>query len=199
VDQVLVMYDVMYTLWPLMTALCSKDDNGSYCATQIPSGSGLQNAISTTGSSTNSLAQNTPTVAPRADTTALIPNITAFQISNLPFLFLQPASGNQAALQSSDQCTTCTRNIMTAYINFESDTPYGPGLASSELLGSQQPLYSAITNTCGQTFMSGVVQAAGGLSGGTLPSGATLNVVGTSQGLVAVYMGMLAVAVSLVF
>jgi len=206
VDQVRTLYDVMYTLWPLMTALCSKDDNGSYCATKIPSASGLQNAISTTGGSSssltdimNSLAQNTPTVSRRADTTALMPNTSTFQSTNLPFLFLQPASGNQAALQSSDQCTTCTRKIMAAYINFESDTPYGPGLGSSILLAKQQALYQAITTTCGQTFMSGVVQAAGGLSGGSLPSAATPNVVSATQGLVTVWMGLLAGAVSLVF
>jgi len=196
------IYDVLYTLSPLRTAICAKDDSGSFCVTNLPASNGLKNAISNGGSSAltpndiiGALVQKSPAFARRAPTTALIPNITTYQSTNLPFLFLQPASGPQPALQSSNQCTACTRNIMTAYINFESNTPYAPGLANSLLLAAQQNLYNAITNTCGKTFLSGVVQAAGGLSGGTLSSGATHSVATVSQGFVAVGMGVLAVVV----
>jgi len=198
------IYDILYVLAPLRTVICCKDDNGSFCATKLPASNGLKNAISAGGSSTltpsdiiNTLVQKpSSALARRASTTALVPNITTYQNTNLPFLFLQPASGAQSALQSSSQCTTCTRNIMTAYINFESDSPYAPGLGQSVLLAPQQKLYNAVTNTCGATFLSGVVQAAGGLSGGTLPSGATHNVVTLSYGFVAV---VLAVVVSSIF
>jgi len=200
------IYDVLYVLTPLRTAICSKDDNGSFCVTELPASNGLKNAISAGGSSAstpsdimNALFQTSPTVARRASTAALVPNITTYQKTNLPFLFLQPASGTQSALQSNSQCSTCTRDIMTAYINFESNTPYAPGLAGSLLLASQQKLYDAITNTCGKSFLSGAVQAAGGLSGGTLSSGAVHNVATASQGFVAVGMGVLAVVVSSIF
>jgi len=203
VDRVKELYDIMYMLTPLRTALCSKNDNGTYCVTQLPASNGLKGAISTSGSSVgenlvNSLVQKV-SITRRADTTVTLPNVTTFQTTNLPFLFLKPAGGDQAALSSDDQCSTCTRNIMTAYINFESDTPYGPGLGESTLLGSQNKLYQAITHTCGGTFLSGVVQAAGGLSGGGLSSGAMQNVVTVSQSLVATGMGVLAVVVSSVF
>ena len=199
------IYDVLYASNPLRTAICSKDDNGSFCVTKLPASNGLKNALSNGGSSAmtptdvmNALVQGQSTHARRAATTALVPNITTYQNTNLPFLFLQPADGAQSSLQSSSQCTACTRNIMTAYINFESDTPYGPGLGGSLLLAGQQKLYDAITNTCGKTFLSGVVQAAGGLSsgGGPLSSGAMQSVVTVSQGFVAVGMGVLAVLVS---
>ena len=195
------IYDVLYTLTPFRTAICSKDDSGSFCATNLPASNGLKSAISagspalTPNDIIKALVQTSPALASRASTTALVPNITTYQNTDLIFLFLQPASGSQAALQSSSQCTACTRNIMTAYINFESDTPYAIGLAKSLLLAPQQTLYNAITNTCGKTFLSGVVQAAGGLSGGTLPSGAMRNVATVSQGFVAVGMGILAVVI----
>lgn len=195
------IYDALYALTPLKIAICSKDDSGKFCATELAASNGLKNAMSAGGSSMtpsniiNALAQTSPT----ASTPALVPNTTTYQDTNLLFLFLQPTSGSQSALQSNNQCTACTRNIMTSYMNFESDTPYGPGLDKSGLLAGQQKLYDAITNTCGNSFLSGAVQAAGGLSGGTLSSGATYNVVTVSQGLVAVGMGVLAVVVSSIF
>jgi hypothetical protein len=191
-------YDVLYALYPLWTALCAKDDNGGYCATQLPASNGLKNAISTGGSSAlsnliNSLAEKAPTGA------GIVPNITTYQNTNIPFLFLQPSSDSQAALPSNSDCTTCTRNILTAYVNALSTIPYGPGLAASLLLAGQPKLYSAVTNTCGANFLSGVVQAAGGLSGGTLSSGAMQNVVTLSQEFAAVGMGILAIMVSSIF
>jgi hypothetical protein len=197
------IYDVLYASNPLRTAICSKDDNGSYCVTKLPASNGLKNALSTGGSpalTPSDLVQKQSTPARRAATTALVPNITTYQNTNLLFLFLQPDSSAQSSLQSSSQCTACTRNIMTAYINFESVTPYGLGLANSLLLAGQQKLYDAVTNTCGKTFLSGVVQAAGGLSsGGPLSSGAMQSVVTVSQGFLAVGMGVLAVLVSSIF
>lgn len=191
VDSVKQTYDVLYALTPFRTALCSKDDDGSYCVTKVPAASGLKNAISTGGSSVltpgeimNSLSQKAPTVVRRADTTALLPNITTFKNTNILFLFLQP------------ECKTCTRNVLASYLDFESNTPYAPGLGQSVLLASQTVLYDNVTNTCGKPFLSGAVQAAGGLSGGTLSSSAIHNVVSASQGFVVVGVCMLAMVVS---
>jgi len=57
---------------------------------------------------------------------------------------------------------------MTSYISWESDVPYGPGLSSSTLLAGQTPLYQDIISTCGKSFLSSAVTAAGGISGGVL-------------------------------
>ena len=38
-------------------------------------------------------------------------------------------------------------------------------IANSPLLGGQTDLYKAVTSECGSNFLSGAVQAAGGLSG----------------------------------
>lgn len=61
---------------------------------------------------------------------------------------------------------------MTSYITFESSCPYGPGLSSSLLLLGQLDLYNNITSKCGSTFLSGAVQAAGGISSGLLSGAA---------------------------
>ena len=185
VDSIRQMYDMLYVLTPFKNALCSKDDNGDYCAMSLPASNGLKNTTSSTTPSAiiSQLAQNTP----------LTPNLAIFESTNLPFLFIQPTDGAQAALQSNSECTTCTRSILTAYINFESSTPYAPGLGTSGLLRTQQTLYNAVCNTCGSSFLSGVVQAAGGLSGGTMSSGAIQNVVFSPHGFFAIGMGLLAV------
>lgn len=60
---------------------------------------------------------------------------------------------------------------MTSYINFESNAPYAPGIASSSLLSQQTSVYNAITSVCGSNFLSGVVQAAGGISTGSSDNG----------------------------
>lgn len=200
------MYDVLYALTPLRTALCSKADNGAYCVTQLPTPNALKNATSasspplTPNDIINSLVDKTTTLARRAaGVPVLSPNLTTYAAANVPFLFLQPASGAQAALSSSSQCTACTRNIMTAFINFESNTPYGPGLKGSMILSGQQALYDSVVKNCGLSFLSGAVQAAGGLSGGSLPSGAMHNVVTVTWGFLSIWIGILAVMISPIF
>jgi len=58
-------------------------------------------------------------------------------------------------------------------MQFETSVPYSPGISHSLLLGSQAALYNGINQTCGQSFLNGNAQAAGGaLAGGVLGSGA---------------------------
>jgi len=186
-NNVKTIYDILYALGPFKTALCSKDDSGSYCVTKIPATPGSQNNIVN--------PNPPPAIVPRADQTAVMPNIAKYQETNLPFLFLQPQNDDDGkpSLESDDLCNACTRNIITAYINAESDVPYGPGLSKSILLGKQDELYKAIVNTCGGNFLSGAVQAAGGLSGGTFPSSATQNTI-VSQSFAVFCTGLLALA-----
>lgn len=139
---VLQIYDILYAIRPFSTALCSKGDDGKYCVTEGPeSGSSL-----TARSRIN-----------RRQDTAITPDISAYRSSNLPFLFISPE------LDNSVLCTACTRNIMAAYITWESSIAYAPGLTQSGLLGGQPTLYSGIQDKCGANFLSGPVQAAGGL------------------------------------
>lgn len=55
---------------------------------------------------------------------------------------------------------------MGAYTKQLSDVPYAPGLPNSQLLANEPALYSAINSVCGAAFLSGQVQAAGGLATG---------------------------------
>jgi len=165
-------YDFLYTLIPMREAVCSKDDSGKWCATQVHSSSAgvsvsasvaLANNAVDTGNQLNAddIQANlwVSSQSKRAD--AIYPNVTTFASNNLPFLGIQ-AGGSYAEL-----CTTCTRNVLTAYIDFESSTPYAPGLSNSLLLGGQTQLYNGVQSTCGSSFLSGAVQAAGSLSDGS--------------------------------
>ncbi|KAG1740663.1 hypothetical protein EDB19DRAFT_1635250 [Suillus lakei] len=174
---VLRTYDVLYVLTPLRDAVCSKSDNGQYCVTQLNTTSGSSatgNVALVTSSKQQALQQYLYTTpgsgaSARRDvsntTTALIPNTTTYQDTNLVFLFLD------SKMNSTQLCTTCTRNILTSYITFESSLPYAPGLNNSLLLSGQPALYNATVSTCPSGFLSGAVQAAGGLSGGLTGGG----------------------------
>ncbi|KAG6889684.1 hypothetical protein C0995_015432 [Termitomyces sp. Mi166 len=174
-EDVLSIYDVLYTILPFRTATCAQDDSGNYCATKSKLPSSGQTAAQIQAALMSSSSS---------------PNFNTFGTNSIPFMFLSPS------LASSDLCNVCTRNIMTAYLNFEAKVPYAPGLSNSLLLKSQTDLYSSIVSNCGSTFLSGAgVQAAGGLSGGTLHSGA-VSAVAKSQGIIAVALGALAVVSS---
>jgi hypothetical protein len=195
VSDVIGIYDVLYTIPPLRTSVCSKDDNGAWCVM----------AATTTarevGGDSPSLAQllallytdNSGALKRRADTTAISPNMTTYHDTNLPFIFFTPS------LDATKLCTACSRNVLTAYINFESNVPYGPGLSQSQLLDTQSALYSAIQEKCPSGFLSGAVQAAGGLSGGLFSSGAISTVSAEYQSILALAMGAATLAVSVTF
>lgn len=173
---VLRNYDVLYALIPMQEAACAKDDSGNYCVVSAVSSSAGQADVVESGSKPLSDVQKYLAVgassAAKRDTTmqAVYPNTTTFASANLPFLFLTSDT------PSSTLCTSCTRSVMTAYVNFESSVPYAPGLAQSSLLSGQSALYNHINSTCGSSFLSGAVQAAGGLSGSEISSGAEKSV-----------------------
>ncbi|THG95056.1 hypothetical protein EW026_g6525 [Hermanssonia centrifuga] len=170
---VLQIYDVLFTVIPLTTATCSKDDSGRYCATQIAG----------TAPSASSLFTSAQEV--------VSPNFDTLESSNAAFLFLTPS------LSSDKLCTSCTRSVMTSYISFESDISYAPGMAQSVLLSGQPALYNAITTTCGANFMSNAVQAAGSLSDGIL-SGSAPRTVSANAGGIASLLGAVTLAVAAV-
>ncbi|KAG0706194.1 hypothetical protein DFH29DRAFT_825087 [Suillus ampliporus] len=201
---VLRTYDVLYVLTPLRQAVCSKDDNEKYCVTQLnttSSSSATGNVALVTSPKQEALQQylyTTPgsAVSSRRDvsntttTTALIPNTTTYQDTNLVFLFLEPG------MNSTQLCTTCTRNTLTPYITFESSLPYAPGLNNSLLLSGQTALYNYILSACPSGFLSGAVQAAGGLSGGILGSGAPRSINADVSLLVSAMLGAAGLAIT---
>lgn len=85
----------------------------------------------------------------------ITPNTTTYRTTNLPFLFLQP---NMA---SSALCTPCTREVMVAYIKWESAYPYALGLSNSPILGGQSALWSAINSTCGTPYVNAITSEVG--------------------------------------
>jgi len=166
-DGVLSIYDVLYAITPLKTAVCAKDDSGKYCALR---------------------SQGSANVKRQAD--AITPNIQAYHDSNLLFLFLK------AELENNVLCTACTRNILSSYIQFESNIPYVPGIANSDLLSGQAPLYTAVQSKCGENFLSGSVAAAGSL-GNSLTGSAIGRAGNDLEARMAALMGILSLAAML--
>jgi len=156
-DQVKTIYDTTYTLHPLLAAVCSKDDTGSWCALQ-----------SNASSAASNLAPAIKAIARRDSVTAYMPNATAINDNNVLFMFLT------ADLPKAALCTTCTRNILAAYILQESNINYAPGLPQSVLMSGQPKLYQGIVATCGADFIQGTVKAAGSLGQGSSGSSGAL-------------------------
>jgi len=180
--QVVLTYDVLYTIYPYRGAICSKDDSGNYCSAeaQLPSG--------TTAEAVQAImASPSP-----ANSEALMPNPTTFKNYGVAFMFLTNIT--------SAQCNDCTRKIVNSYMNFQSITQYAPGFGHSALLSGQPSIYASIETQCGSTFLASgsAVKAAGGLSGGTLggtTSGA-VQVSGIAAGLVASGVSVVALIAS---
>ncbi|KIK09655.1 hypothetical protein K443DRAFT_671546 [Laccaria amethystina LaAM-08-1] len=188
-SNVIRIYDVIYAISPMKSAVCSKDDSGNWCAKASTASNSSASGLHATSTPITAADLQTPLSASSSET---VPNMVIFSSTNLPFCFLTPA------LDATSLCTTCTRNILTAYITFESNAPYGPGIANSQILATQPALYSAVQQKCGSNFLNNVVQAAGGISTGSniFHSGAVPMIDGAVQNILALAMGMVTLAVS---
>jgi hypothetical protein len=184
-------------LIPLKQAICTKDDSGRYCVTEVSSGTSSAaaspsgaagdaqvNAVVSTTSSLNFSdlkkylwSQSLGKRDAAAQTVAIVPNATTYRDSNLLFMFLT------AQTPSAQLCTSCTRNILMSYINFENSMPYAPGLKQSPLMGGQYNLDQGVLSTCGKSFFDSV-QAAGGISNGILGGSSNAAPKSVSQDLV---------------
>lgn len=173
---------------PLRTSVCSKDDSGTYCVL-APSGGTAE----TPNIDLTQFLVNKDSALSRRAPTAVTPNVTTFHDNNIVFLFYNPD------LDATALCTSCVRQVLTAYVTFESDIGYGPGLASSLFLDKQPALYEAVKNKCPAGFLSGAVQAAGGLSGGTLSGAALTTAVPQHATMIALLLGLSSLAISLMF
>ncbi|KAL0247848.1 hypothetical protein I308_103926 [Cryptococcus tetragattii IND107] len=117
--------------------------------------------------------------------TVITPNVTTYKNTNLPFLFLQPSMGSSAL------CTPCTREILVAYIKWETQMPYALGLKQSPILGGQSALWSAINSTCGTTYVNAINSEVGsalssGLNGSSSGAESLLVGQGGLKGLTAI-------------
>jgi hypothetical protein len=190
---VIAIYDALYVLTPLKAAVCSQDSNGKYCVTESNTNSSTHVVDTNGGDAQNYLWQPISSLTRRdsADTPLTL-NQTTWASKNIAFLGLDPS------LPQSQLCTACTRAIITPYISFESSVPYAPGLAQSAILSGQPALYSAINSLCGASFLSGAVQAAGGLgdNGPLSPSNGAHR---SSVGNVALLLGSAALGVVSLF
>eukprot|EP01126_Amoeba_proteus_P032347 TRINITY_DN31568_c0_g1_i1.p1 TRINITY_DN31568_c0_g1~~TRINITY_DN31568_c0_g1_i1.p1 ORF type:complete len:207 (-),score=25.11 TRINITY_DN31568_c0_g1_i1:190-765(-) len=171
------MYDMLYVITPMKQAICSKGDDAKWCVMSSntlggASASDIQSSLYT---------QNGQTV---------IPNTDKFSENNIPFLLLKPE------LDKETLCKPCTRNVLAAYIDYESNVPYAPGLAKSQLLQPQTPLFNAVKEKCGDSFMDNQVKAAGGIGSNIIKSGAAAASTNAAlSGFMAVSAGLLTLAV----
>ncbi|KAI0772337.1 hypothetical protein BD413DRAFT_544449 [Trametes elegans] len=157
-QDVIKIYDVLYAITPLRDAVCTKDDTGAYCANKLSTGTSADTVSSILKSDSTTVSN---AVSRRADAQSVVSvNAQTFADNNLLFLLLKPD------LASDSLCVTCTRNILTSYVSWESSVAYAPGLSHSALLSGQTKLYQAVQDTCGSNFLSGAVAAAAGLAGG---------------------------------
>ena len=182
------IYEALYTLLPLRQSICSKDDSGNYCV-KGPSTTTRDFDEDSTLSLSKILALlyiKTDNGALARRDEAVVPNMATISQSNSMFLFFTPS------LSAAQLCVPCLRQIMSAYINFESDIPLPYGINSTVLLSGQLPLYNACQTKCPANFLSGAVEAAGGLSGSS--SSAIPTYSAGSQRIIALLM----VAVTLV-
>jgi hypothetical protein len=131
--------------------------------------------------------------SPGLGSSNISPTMSSYHDNNVPFLLYNPD------LDANTLCTSCVRQVLTAYMTHESNVAYGPGLSNSQLLDKQPALYEAVKTKCPAGFLGGAVQAAGGLSGGTLSSSAFATAVPQRTTMSALLVGLAGLAMSFIF
>ncbi|CEH17954.1 hypothetical protein CBOM_04329 [Ceraceosorus bombacis] len=173
-QQVLEVYDFLYLINPFRQAVCTKDDSQKYCLLNIaPTAAKTATTKRSLGTDDPELSgaarrhdavQVAEEIVRRQTTVAADDNLdqgvgaTAASSSadtNIAFLFLQPDA------QKDVLCSSCTKNILAAYIEFETSIPYAIGLSRSSQLKGQSDLYKSAKKTCGNDFTVSINQIAG--------------------------------------
>lgn len=184
-DMVAKQYDVWYSLIPFKSAICAKDaDTQAYCLLNTSSSS---SSTSNTRRSDVTYAANhlERSVHKRAQT-VLMPNTDTFRNSNLMYLFISPV------MNAGELCTSCTQQILSKYVAWESATPYALGLSKSPLLGAQSQLWAAMQEKCPADFTSQVTNIAGVASADQLAGGAVTTTASYFTALAAAFAAALA-------
>lgn len=162
---------------PLQKALCTKDED-TYCVLKAPSSNSTTTTVTNStiannaenfvaaGSdsdiidgaiqsfekngavttSSNSLGRRATTTTSQT-TLQYAPDTQVWGESGVMYLFTVPS------LSAASLCTKCTGEILAAYAPWEANTPYGPGLSQSPMLGGQAELWSAASSKCGAAFV----------------------------------------------
>ncbi|KAF8610707.1 hypothetical protein BDV93DRAFT_484141 [Ceratobasidium sp. AG-I] len=157
------MYDVLYTVTAFKAAICTKDqDTQAYCLLNIGTGSSVANttqSLATGPSESVKYAEghlaNSLVSSRRRAQSVLIPNTDTYRNTNLIYLFTSPD------MNSGELCTSCTQQIISKYVSWESTTPHALGVKNSPLLGGQSELWTAIQDKCPASFLSEVSNIAG--------------------------------------
>lgn len=173
VPSVVDLYDTFYSIVPFLQSICSKDDNGDSCVGQVKANVAISSLYTTVGSGAQAV---------------LTPNAQTIANDNILFFGLNPQ------MSSIQLCTPCTRNILTNYINFQTEALYAPGMSNTEFFTGQSALYQAVQNTCGSSFVSGTVAAAGSLSNGVLSTSGASRTAASSVGASSLVLGVVAIA-----
>ncbi|GAA5821307.1 hypothetical protein JCM10212_006417 [Sporobolomyces blumeae] len=128
--------------------------SASASAQASSTGSTSSSAASSNGTTSNS--NSTTTLGPHSfKLPSVLPNAETYRQLSLPFLFLSPN------LSSSVLCSTCTKQVLSSYISWESRQPYALGLANSPMLGGQGQLWTGTGTKCGGGFLQSVAEMAG--------------------------------------
>lgn len=162
-EAVIEVYDVLYLINPFHEAVCTLDDDNNYCILSTANSTAAKAAATSKRSLLTSDVQLLPInsygkrqdAADAAAETAETLNSGDISNSNIAYLFLQPDS------EKSLLCSSCSKNIMAAYISFETSIPYAIGLGNSDTLKGQSDLYKAMQQTCSKDFTTKVNQRAG--------------------------------------
>jgi len=125
--------------------------------------------------------------------TMIAPNTTTFGVTNLAFLFLQPT------MPSSTLCVPCTRAVMVSYLQWETTMPYALGLSASPILGGQSTLWSGISSTCGENFISAINAEVGVLATSSNGNGTAASAGTRGRTVVPWLAGMAVVAGAMAF
>ncbi|GJN94784.1 hypothetical protein Rhopal_007876-T1 [Rhodotorula paludigena] len=147
----------------------------SSSSASAPAASASGSASATSSTNSTSAASNSTSAFPQIGDTAastggvhnytlpsILPNADTWASASLPFLFLSPS------MSSTVLCSQCTKQVLAAYIAWESRMPYALGLANSPLLQGQAGLWTATGEKCGGGFLESVAKQAGesNLTGG---------------------------------
>jgi hypothetical protein len=173
--EVILMYDTIYGLVPFRNAMCVKDDSGAFCkGASSSAAASVQKVLGSTAAGVS------------------FPNPAAWASSNIAYLFL-------TSPVTSAQCDTCTKGVLTAYTSFEADQSYAPGLGASVLFKGQTALYQSVNSVCTSSFLSGSVQAAGGIGNSVVGSANSAAGLATTGPLAAAFAALAAGAAVALF
>lgn len=124
------IYDVLYGTPVTRESLCTKDtSSGGFCVQTLAASAGAASSLVSNAQAL--LGSTTPTTFPIA---------SGFGDDNIAFQFLTPNS------PQSVLCSPCAIAVMQPFVTFGTAQPYGPGVATSEILKGQNVLWSAMSH-----------------------------------------------------